>query len=40
MDGQEVIAKQALLLVTDPVGLQHLRFAADARHHEGHGAPG
>jgi len=35
MDCQEVIAEEALLVVTDLVGLQHLLAALRARHHEG-----
>ena len=38
MDREEVIAEDALLFVTDPVGVQHLLAALRARHHdEGHG---
>jgi len=33
VDRQEVIAEQALLLVTDPVGLQHVLSAVRALHH-------
>src|SRR5438093_2647705 len=37
MDGQQVLAEQALLLVTDHVGLQHLLAALRAHHHERRG---
>ena len=37
VDGQEVIADGALLLVTEPVGLQHRRTALSARHDDRHG---
>ena len=37
MDGQKVIAENALLLVPEPVGLQHRLAALRARHHERHG---
>src|SRR3989442_12243351 len=36
MDGQEMIAQKALLLVTDHVRLQHLFPALRARHYERH----
>jgi len=39
MDYQKWITEGAFLLVTDPVGLQHLLPALRARHHEGHGLP-
>jgi len=35
VDGQEMIAEHALLLVRDLGGLQHLLLAPRARHHEG-----
>ena len=34
MDREEVIAEDALLFVTDPVGVQHLLAALRARHHD------
>ena len=37
MDGLEVIADDALLLVTDQVGLQYLLSARRACHYERHG---
>ncbi len=36
VDGQQVIAEEALLLVLDPVGLQHLLAALRAGQHQGH----
>ena len=39
VDREQVIAEGALLLVPDPVGLQHLTPALRARHHEGRGGP-
>ena len=40
MDGQEVIAEDALLVITDQVGLQNLLAALRARGDERHGRPG
>src|SRR5207302_1975994 len=40
LDRSRVIAQDALLLVTEPVGLQHLLQTLCARHHEGHGSAG
>ena len=34
VDGQEVIPEDALLFVTNPVGVQHLLAALRARHHD------
>ncbi len=39
MDSHEVIAEGAFLLVTEPVGLQHLRSALRARDQVRHDRP-
>jgi hypothetical protein len=37
MDGEQMIAENALLLVTEPVGFENLLSALEARYDEGHG---
>jgi len=37
VEGQEVIAEGALLLVTDPVGLENVLPTRGARHYDGDG---